>query len=297
MPNELYNLFALTSIPEARVMRIPVVQELQHTITGLFQEQEQQFFAGVGESDYYKFDGRYRPEERELLYIEDFDDIDGLAAAIKSPLSVQEFPTDSEVLTKIKGIFSGYIGDDGTANVFIQTFERKRVISPKGFSIIHGADKFKRFEGSGMTLDNKLAAVLNGKKLMFPNFHLLRQVFDMSSYYRDATDADVKELCGLAAEDPKTKAFLETCDSWIRRKIGLIKQSGILEKATPESIVKVALNFDIKVNISVVDGKSKIDFPDSRAELKRLLRFLDEDYYQSPLTDTRYISNSKTAAQ
>jgi hypothetical protein len=60
--------------------------------------------------------------------------------------------------------------------------------------------------------------------------------------------------------------------------------------------VKVALNFGLAVATEVVDGKSVVSFPESRAELKRLLRFLDEDYYQSALTENMFISNSKTAA-
>ena len=40
----------------------------------------------------------------------------------------------------------------------------------------------------------------------------------------------------------------------------------------------------------------KIVLPESPSELRKLLRFLDEDYYESPLTQTQYVSNSKRIA-
>ncbi|PZR45670.1 hypothetical protein, partial [Paraburkholderia fungorum] len=64
-----------------------------------------------------------------------------------------------------------------------------------------------------------------------------------------------------------------------------------------DQIAKVAVSFDIEIKTQEVDGKPAIVFPETRAELKRVLRFLDEDYYQSPLSDARYISNSKTVAK
>jgi len=42
------------------------------------------------------------------------------------------------------------------------------------------------------------------------------------------------------------------------------------------------------------DGK--IILPTNPTQLRRLLRFLDEDYYESALSQTRFLSNSKRVA-
>jgi hypothetical protein len=297
VPESLLNLFVLTDINESRVMRVSVTQELQKSITELFKEQEERFFNGVEADDYYKFDGKYRPEERELLYIDDFDDIDKLGAAIADPLGYPELSIENGGLEHVHAVFSGYT-DQGKTRVLAQAFDRRRIISPKGFSIIHSKDKFTKFDGTGLTLDNKLTAVLDGTKLLFSSFHFVRTIFDVSNYFKEATDADVKEFCRIAEKPPEAqKTFLDTCDAWTRRKIGLIRQSGILDKTPADQIAKVAVSFDIEIKTQEVDGKPAIVFPETRAELKRVLRFLDEDYYQSPLSDARYISNSKTVAK
>ncbi|WP_321888021.1 hypothetical protein [Burkholderia cenocepacia] len=107
MPDKQLNLFVLTDISENRVMRVSVTQELQKSITELLFEQEEKFFFGVEEGDYYKFDGKYRPEERELLYIDEFDDIDKLGAAIADPLGYPELSIENGGLEHVRAIFSG----------------------------------------------------------------------------------------------------------------------------------------------------------------------------------------------
>jgi hypothetical protein len=294
--DQFFNLFALTNDPGARVLRVSVVQELQETITAMFKEQETKFLAGVEGDDFIKFDGKYRPEEKELLVIDDFDDLDKVADAILNPIGYDTFSVKDHGFDMLKGLFTGYV-QDGKTRVLLQVFDRRRIISPKGLSIIHDQDKFRKLDGVGLTLDNKLTAILDDKRLLFSNFHFARQVFDLTAYFKDATDGDVREFCRLeAAPEAKRQAIMNACDTWVRRKIALVRQSGVLDSTPAEQIVKVALNFGLAVVTEVVDGKSVVSFPESRAELKRLLRFLDEDYYQSPLTENMFISNSKTAA-
>ncbi len=43
-------------------------------------------------------------------------------------------------------------------------------------------------------------------------------------------------------------------------------------------------------------GGNRIVIPSNKTELRRLLRFLDEDYYESALSQMRYVSNSKRVA-
>jgi hypothetical protein len=95
----------------------------------------------------------------------------------------------------------------------------------------------------------------------------------------------------LATTD--ASAFEAAASSTVRRKIALIFQSGVLDKHTVEHIVAAAKPFKVDVKINV---EGKILLPENAAELRRLLRFLDEDYYESPLTRTQYLSNSKRRA-
>jgi hydrogenase maturation factor len=70
-------------------------------------------------------------------------------------------------------------------------------------------------------------------------------------------------------------------------------QSAILEKVDLEETKKVANVFGIDLKTATVDGKLVLVLPENKAELKKVLRFLDEDYFQSSLLSTPHLSNSK----
>ncbi|SET67629.1 protein of unknown function [Nitrosospira multiformis] len=178
--------------------------------------------------------------------------------------------------------------------MLIQYFDKRKIISTNGFSLFHSSTTYKRVEGIGLTIDNKISATLKGKSLRFLSFHVLRQIFDLSGYYREATDSDISDFASLAAIKVDDLAqLISISDNWIRRKFSLIQQSQILETVPINEIKAVATEFNIALNTIVEDGVELISLPTNKAELKNILRFLDEDYYKSPLSKTYYMTNSK----
>jgi hypothetical protein len=87
--------------------------------------------------------------------------------------------------------------------------------------------------------------------------------------------------------------FVAAASAPIRKKIALIRQSGVLDNFTTEQIAAAAVDFAVHIE-KTDDGKIKL--PTNATELRRILRFLDEDHYKSPLSQTHYISNSKRVA-
>jgi hypothetical protein len=289
------SLFALTEDPANRIVRFTLSQEVQDELTPYLQSQEVQFNGSIQED--IVFDGKYKPDFGEVLVIDNFDDIDGLAMAITNPLSVQEVQPSPDVFSGIKALFSGYIDQSGIPTILIQHFDKKKIISTNGLSIFHSANIYKKIEGIGLTVDSKLTALIKGGALKFYSFHLLRQIFDMSEYYKEATDTDINEFSALPlihADDLQN--LIAISDTWVRRKFSLIQQSQILENVPMNEIKAIAAEFNIPINTLVIDGVEKIKLPEIKADLKTLLRFLDEDYYKSPLSKTQCIANSKRVA-
>src|SRR4051794_4814939 len=101
------NLFAITSIPGSRVVRLPMNAEVQAEVDAEFRRQEGAFGSGIAEE--IEFDGRFTPQEGELLKISNFDDVDGLADAIRTPLAVEQFEPNRHSMTNVKAVFSGYV--------------------------------------------------------------------------------------------------------------------------------------------------------------------------------------------
>jgi len=289
--SQTLNLFALTSIPGMRVLRMPLMPDVQAGVTELFRGQEHEFQQGIEEE--IKFDGMYRPEDNELLFINNFDDVDGIKAAILKPQGCQEFVLKSGALESIKALFSGYV-KNGAIRVLIQGFDRRRIINTSGFSLIHAENAFNRFDGGGLTLDNKLTAIIDDDSLKFASFHYLRQVFDMSAYSKEANDQDLKVFIQHAAlQFADAQVFMDSADVWVRRKVVLIQQSGILDYCPASKLAATAKFCDLHLQLAGSAGQERIVIPADRQEVKQILRFLDEDYYQSPQSTMKYMSKAR----
>ncbi len=285
------NLFALTNVPSARIVRFPLTAELQTEVEAVFAAQLAAFEAGIVET--VVFDGRYIPDEGELLVIPDFPDVDGLRDAAANPLNVEVFDPTQHSLDSVKALFTSY-GNGGAERVLIQCFERRRLIANKGVAMFFSGDTFRKMSDAGLTLDTKLLAVLEGASLKFQSFHFLRRVFDLTEHYNEATNEEVTAFAThakMSVED--LPGFLASASQLVRKKIALIRQSGVLENFTSQQIVASAQAFNVQIAMNA-DGR--IVLPTNKTDLRRLLRFLDEDYYESALSQTRYVSNSKRVA-
>ncbi len=289
----MFTLFAYTRDPGNRIVRFAVNSDVQVSMTAYLTAQVEAFGTDCEE---VPFDGNYKPEHGEMLVIEEFEDLDSLAKVVAAPLDVPVADPTSLDFDQIRALFFGQQEKDGTWVVYLQSFDRRRVISSAGFSIFHSKDTFKRIEGSGLTLDNKLAARLRGTKLSFFSFFHIRQIFDMSNYYQEATDSDIKQFAELKElHVENVDELMAASDNWVRRKVWLVLQSSILGKVPPNDIKAIAAEFNIPIQYVAQDGIERIKVPSDRKSLKTLLRFLDEDYYKSPLSKTNYLTNSKRA--
>ncbi|WP_240321028.1 Kiwa anti-phage protein KwaB-like domain-containing protein [Xanthomonas oryzae] len=83
-------------------------------------------------------------------------------------------------------------------------------------------------------------------------------------------------------------------DTWVRRRLWLVQKSKILETVDISDLIAAAAQFNLTVNRTVdANGKELIVIPEDKRELKNLLRFLDDDYYTSPVSKNNYRTNSK----
>ncbi|WP_439833732.1 Kiwa anti-phage protein KwaB-like domain-containing protein [Aeromonas caviae] len=291
----LFNLFALTGDPAKRVVRFELSSLVQTDLTTYIKQQESDFDSSL---DLVLFDGKYKPDAGEVLYIDGYDDLDNLPHTIRNPLSVEVVEPTEAFFIDIKALFTGYEQVNGEVKIMLQHFDKRRIISTNGLSIFHSSSVYKKIEGIGLTVDSKLTAILESGKLRFHSFFMTRQIFDLSEYYKEATNEDITEFAtNDTVQVSNTAELIEISDNWIRRKISLIQQSDILNLVPINEMKAIAAEFNIPFSTQDVNGKEVIKIPNNKAELKILLRFLDEDYYKSPLSKTNFVTNSKRAVK
>ncbi|HVR40103.1 MAG TPA: Kiwa anti-phage protein KwaB-like domain-containing protein [Thermoanaerobaculia bacterium] len=173
-------------------------------------------------------------------------------------------------------------------------FDRRRLLSPTSFSLLHEHGTFVRLHEPGLILDWQLAAVIDGQRLVFHSFNIVRRLFNMMPYFAEATDQQVRDLATHhAVHVENVDTFVQDADTWTRKKIALIERSDILNTQKPRQVAKVAAEYGLQVEIAKIGGKDKISIPPEKKEMKAVLQFLDEDYFTSSLTHTQFVTNSK----
>jgi hypothetical protein len=263
------------------------------------QQRVNQHFSRIVESnrilskDRVLFDGRYKPETDEVLVIEDYNIEAGIIEAVQSPIAENTIDNAAIDVPNVKSVF---IGDtiDGELIIVMQLIQKSQHLTSEGVKLFQRGGTFETVGESGFTLTEKIDAVYTRNSLIFSSYFFARQIFDLGEYYRIATNHDVDEFVNDAViEVEDAEVFAENTDSWVRRKIALIKDSRVMELNTVSAICEIAGGCNISIPTRQDGEVTKIVMPNAKKELKEVLKFLDEDIYKGPLTNKTYETNSK----
>lgn len=295
MPNKhnLSNLFALVDDGHAPIRRIPLTASLNAELSQLFAEQLAEL---LGNKEPAEFTGSYNVNEGEIFIIANYPLPPAIGEAICNPLICPALDLNTES-NRIKALFSGnWRADDKAVN--FQVFDAGKLLK-RGFTLISSGDTYSKLEEPGLILQDKLTAYFHNGTLHFSSYHNTKRFLDMSEYYREATDEDLKKFADtelFAFED--RAGFKGHADSFIRKKIALLQKNEVLKDLTVVDIQTVANNFNYELpeehRITItVNEAGKLVIPKDKKQLKELIRFLDEDYVTAPLTKRKCLTNSK----
>jgi hypothetical protein len=273
------------------IKRIRVNQPLQTELVQVFEDQRILFERGVDTE--ITFNGDWKPESNEVLVINDIRESNLMVdATTANASSFSDVVISNFTNEPIKAIFTG-INADGVVKVFVQKFSSRQALSLNQLPIIkmQTGNTFVKTTDDIFTIDNKLVAVIDGNKTKFKSFHNARMVFNLSEYYKEATDEDLTEISNHnSLEISDLQDFITQADSQVRKMVHSIKSSGTLDRYTVSQISSAAANFS-EITITLSNGK--IALPSEKRELKGVLHFLLEDIYKGPLSGSDYLTNSK----
>lgn len=240
------------------------------------------------------FAGDYKALKDEYLSIENFQLCDEIKEAVRNPLGVPSYCAQNGEFPEIKAIFIGKREESGGVEKFIVAFQRFRneqYISPnKRVNLFFENNTFFQEKRFGISISDTIDCCFDENELQFTSYYFARQVFDLSDYYRSATDQEVQDFANndkLAIDD--ISSFQSLANTWVRRKIALINDSEVLENYTATKIKSLAKAAGI--DIAVVN--KKVVIPTEKEALKVILGFLDEEAYRGPFSQTTYLANSK----
>jgi len=285
------NLFAACRINGALVAkRIRLDQAVQQQIENIFNQQEAEFRDGI--TSEVQFDGSWTPDDDEVLTIGVPQEAAIFADTLNAnPVAIPDIDTANFEAEGIKGIFTG-VAVNGAVKVLVQRFSPQQILSRR-FSLFQTGNAFRRLSDPAFSLDTGLTCIIEGGKIKFRSFHKVRAVISLLDVYRAATDQEVQAFAAHAHfEMADAATFIATADQTIRKLVHAISNGGVLNNHTTVQI-ETACN---AVGMVVTVNNGRLIMPTERAEIKKLLRFLDDGLYQAPLTGVRYVTNSKRPA-
>ena len=290
-------LFAITDseIP-TRIIKIDIDAPAQTVVENLFRTQRSEFINEDIEE--IEFCASYNVQDGEIFSINPFDDEIGIINAIERPDAVPVWDPDDVSVHYFKALFTGEPASNGNpTQVWLQCFDRRQIINnEKSFFqvVTQPGNRFSVSTRPGFSLSDRLTAILVGDKLLFKSFFMLPRFFNMEEYFNEATREDLDNFIGNDifhvenAED-----FMMFADSAIKKKVSLIISSGILNDQPIENLIECAQKIGYQLGITNVNGDNKITMPNSKREVKQLLYFLDQGYFNSIITNELMLTNSK----
>ncbi len=257
----------------------------------LFQEQATRF---MRDKEVLPFDPGHNAETDELFSLSlpalarEFDALE------KRSLAYEVLPIDDAALMHTVG-FVVRTTVLGRKRSCFQVFDRRQALTRDRITILSLGNGLSRLQESGFVLSNDVAAVLDSEALYFHSFHVVSRLFNLGEHFHEATKAEVEAFVGHDMFEVADAAGLQVaCESTrVRKQIALVLQSEVLRDVPISRIQSEARRMGhdfIKIS------KGRIRLPSDRVELKKVLDFLMENYYEGCLTTRSFVTNSKRPA-
>ena len=285
---------------DGKIYKLEVEREAQQAICDTFASSVESMTNGKTAHD---FEVNYKPEDDEILRIENFLLPDTIKDAIRNPIGVDSYKKDPDVrddgdedylgFPEIKAIFVGErIHDENGEhfNIGFQRYRKEQNLIALPFRFFYSNDTFKQERHFGIGITYNLDCYYTGGELLFASFYFARQVFDLREYYRSASDSEVEDFKKNGAlYFENADLFGSMANTYVRRKIAMINDSGVLEKFSAKQIKSIANSADIDIKVQ----SKKVVIPADKDGAMEVLAFLDEEVYRGPFSKDLLIANSK----
>ena len=277
----------------SRVMRFKLDQTAESLIKNIITEAVGKFeFANTE----IPFSADYTPSQNELFVIDDFNSGIALKALLENPTGIPILQLEESNGLSLNDIVGIIATDIPNNRVLIQYFEKRNIIELSRSIIqrlVNNRYEFVAATSNGISIPTDILAILDSnKKLKFRSFQRLRHIFDMDSYFKEATDEELNNFVNNCSKLEVIQGFdiQEIDDTMIRKKIAIINKADILNNYSVDEL-KVAAH-SIGYPLPLNQSGDKIQLPNNKKQFKDLLQFLSSNIYEDPISHATRITNS-----
>lgn len=178
--------------------------------------------------------------------------------------------------------------EEQDGRILVQNFNRTQALSRK-MAIFFSGETFTTLEEPALVIGDRIDAILERNSIKFKKFSTIKQIFDLSDIYREASDQDIRQFFATGSVHINNiDAFCSIANTTARKLLFSVSRSGILDQVDAIQIREIGQAMDVEISI---EG-GKVSLPEGR-DLVKVLKFLDHSIYRSPLTNDRWMANSR----
>lgn len=277
------NDFVFFLLSDGSIRKVLLANEVVQDVVELWEPSYARFISD--EITEVAFNGSYKPDKEEVMYV-----------TMELPACFADIPDNTNNYNEIAipgdSIKTVCLYHNGS--YYFQNFMNNYIVKASNIALFWSNDTFKKFEEQkAFTIEETVNAIYHDGKLYFRSYASARQIFDLTAFYTEATNADIDNVLGnnvfLGTDCEWMK---ENSDSVMRKQIKSIKDSRILAglNVTTKSFRSWAKKAGIPEGVY---NTGNLVFPKNKKECKVILSFLNDDIFEGHFTKSIYLSNSK----
>ena len=277
------NDFVFFLLSDGSIRKVLLADEVVQDVVELWEPSYARFISD--EITEVAFNGSYKPDKEEVMYV-----------TMELPACFADIPNNTNNYNEIAipgdSIKTVCLYHNGS--YYFQNFMNNYIVKASNIALFWSNDTFKKFEEQkAFTIEETVNAIYHDGKLYFRSYASARQIFDLTAFYTEATNADIDNVLGnnvfLGTDCEWMK---ENSDSVMRKQIKSIKDSRILAglNVTTKSFRSWAKKAGIPEGVY---NTGNLVFPKNKKECKVILSFLNDDILEGHFTKSIYLSNSK----
>lgn len=277
------NDFVFFLLSDGSIRKVLLANEVVQDVVELWEPSYARFISD--EITEVAFNGSYKPDKEEVMYV-----------TMELPACFADIPNNTNNYNEIAipgdSIKTVCLYHNGS--YYFQNFMNNYIVKASNIALFWSNDTFKKFEEQkAFSIEETVNAIYHDGKLYFRSYASARQIFDLTAFYTEATNADIDNVLGnnvfLGTDCEWMK---ENSDSVMRKQIKSIKDSRILAglNVTTKSFRSWAKKAGIPEGVY---NTGNLVFPKNKKECKVILSFLNDDIFEGHFTKSIYLSNSK----
>lgn len=277
------NDFVFFLLSDGSIRKVLLANEVVQDVVELWEPSYARFISD--EITEVAFNGSYKPDKEEVMYV-----------TMELPACFADIPNNTNNYNEIAipgdSIKTVCLYHNGS--YYFQNFMNNYIVKASNIALFWSNDTFKKFEEQkAFSIEETVNAIYHDGKLYFRSYASARQIFDLTAFYTEATNADIDNVLGnnvfLGSDCEWMK---ENSDSVMRKQIKSIKDSRILAglNVTTKSFRSWAKKAGITEGVY---NTGNLVFPKNKKECKVILSFLNDDIFEGHFTKSIYLSNSK----